>query len=72
MKTLSRIKDGVTGEEYYIGKIGNSTTVIVDCKGDAEITDWTKYYVRYTNKTEVAESKDIYLDANGECKFTVK
>ncbi len=70
MKTLTRIKNGITGEEYYIGKQGNAATVIVTLNGDDTITDWTKYKVTYTDVT-ASKTEAIALDADGTCKFDI-
>ena len=70
MKTLTRIKDYESGEEYYIGKIGNSTTVIVTLFGD-DTVDWTNKKVTYTDVT-ASKTVAVELDENHACKFDIE
>ena len=69
MKTLSRIKDGVTGEEYYLGEKGDSHVCIVELSSNDTI-DWTKYAVSVYDQTAKTTQKQT-LSADGVAKFLV-
>ncbi len=69
MKTLTRIKSGLTGEEYYIGTAGDSEVVVVELTSNDTVA-WENYKVTLYD-TATKETQQQVLSAEGIAKFTV-
>ena len=69
MKTLTRIKDYESGEEYYLGERGDSHVCIVELSSNDTI-DWTRYAVSVYDQTAKTTQRQT-LSADGVAKFLI-
>lgn len=68
-KIATKLKNAVTGEEYYIGTTGAEENVRVELTAP-EAVDWTQYQVQVQN-TSKGTSATYDLDAQGKCTFKI-
>ena len=68
-KIATRLKDAVTGEEYYIGTTGSHEHVRVELSAP-DAVDWTQYNVQVQNLTEETSATHA-LNASGVCEFDI-
>lgn len=68
-KIATRLKNAVTGEEYYIGTTGAEENVRVELSAP-DAVDWTQYEVQVQN-TSKGTSASYELDAQGKCSFKI-
>lgn len=68
-KIATRIKNAVTGEEYYIGTTGLQENVSVKLTAP-QLVDWTQYNVAVQNISK-GTSQTIALNEFGRCSFAI-
>lgn len=68
-KFLTRIKSGLTGQEYGLSLTNSYETIIVSLKAPSEV-DWTQYTVAVYNTT-TSEAETIYLNGSGIVSFQI-
>lgn len=68
-KIATRLKNAITGEEYYIGTTGNEENVRVELSAP-DAVDWTQYQVQVQNTTK-GTSASYNLNAQGKCTFKI-
>ncbi len=69
-KIATRIKVGLTGEEFVIGTTGQQERVSVKLRASDTTIDWTDYEITVLD-VSTGESADYSLNENGECLFVV-
>ena len=68
-KIATRLKNAVTGEEYYIGTTGAEENVRVELSAP-DAVDWTQLQVQVQNISK-STSETYDLDAQGKCTFKI-
>ena len=68
-KIATRLKNAVTGEEYFIGTTGAEENVRVELSAPTAV-DWTQLQVQVQNVSK-STSASYDLDAQGKCSFKI-